>query len=203
MDPPAPCPDRIVDDMGSAFCMGAIGGGIWHSFKGLRNSPRNERVMGMVHSVKMRAPALGGAFAAFGGIFSTVDCALVHIRKKEDPWNAIMSGASTSAILAARAGWKVMARQAVIGGVILGVIEGLGIVLTKYGAAPKMAEPPGLHPFGTGIASPPPAPHVSTYSESFTPDTDMIDDDGTFVFDDIDLGHDDFADDFTPAERFT
>lgn len=121
MDPPAPCPDRILDDMGSAFCMGAIGGGIWHSIKGqctfaadarvrctnrlcagLRNSPRNERFTGMVHSVKLRSPALGGAFAAFGGIFSSVDCALVHVRKKEDPWNAIMSGAATSAILAAR-----------------------------------------------------------------------------------------------------
>lgn len=56
----------------------------------------------MVHSVKLRSPALGGAFAAFGGIFSSVDCALVHVRKKEDPWNAIMSGAATSAILAAR-----------------------------------------------------------------------------------------------------
>ena len=99
---PAPCPDRIIDDMGSAFCMGAIGGGVWHSFKGLKNSPKGERLTGMMHSVRMRSPALGGAFAAFGGIFSTLDCAFVHLRKKEDPWNAIMSGAGTSAILAAR-----------------------------------------------------------------------------------------------------
>lgn len=99
---PAPCPDRIIDDMGSAFCMGAIGGGVWHSVKGLKNSPRGERVAGMMHSVKLRSPALGGAFAAFGGIFSALDCAFVNIRKKEDPWNAIMSGAGASAILAAR-----------------------------------------------------------------------------------------------------
>jgi drug/metabolite transporter superfamily protein YnfA len=75
---------------------------VWHSIKGLKNSPRGERISGMMHSVKLRSPALGGAFAAFGGIFSTLDCVFVNIRKKEDPWNAIMSGAGASGILAAR-----------------------------------------------------------------------------------------------------
>ena len=30
----------ILSDFGGAFAMGAIGGGIWHGFKGARNSPR-------------------------------------------------------------------------------------------------------------------------------------------------------------------
>ena len=32
-------PWRILDDTGAAFCMGAIGGGVFHSFKGYTNSP--------------------------------------------------------------------------------------------------------------------------------------------------------------------
>lgn len=28
-----PCPARICDDIGGAFAMGAVGGGIWHSVK--------------------------------------------------------------------------------------------------------------------------------------------------------------------------
>jgi hypothetical protein len=32
-------PWRIVDDIGGAFALGAIGGGIWHGFKGAKNSP--------------------------------------------------------------------------------------------------------------------------------------------------------------------
>lgn len=43
-----------------------------------------------------------GNFAVWGGLFSTIDCTLVHIRKKEDPWNSITSGALTGAILAVR-----------------------------------------------------------------------------------------------------
>ena len=29
-----PCPHRIFDDIGGAFAMGAIGGGVWNSVKG-------------------------------------------------------------------------------------------------------------------------------------------------------------------------
>jgi hypothetical protein len=41
-----PCPDRILDDIGGAFGMGAIGGGMWHTYKGLRNSPRGYKMIG-------------------------------------------------------------------------------------------------------------------------------------------------------------
>ena len=43
-----PCPHRIFDDIGGAFAMGAIGGGVWNSVKGARNSPRGERLLGSV-----------------------------------------------------------------------------------------------------------------------------------------------------------
>lgn len=45
---------------------------------------------------------MGGQFAVWGGLFSTIDCSLVYMRKKEDPWNSIISGAATGGILAAR-----------------------------------------------------------------------------------------------------
>ncbi len=41
-----PCPDRILDDIGGAFAMGAVGGGAWHLVKGLRNSPPGFRIRG-------------------------------------------------------------------------------------------------------------------------------------------------------------
>lgn len=34
---------------------------------------------------------LGGNFGVWGGLFSTFDCAVKGIRKKEDPYNASMS----------------------------------------------------------------------------------------------------------------
>lgn len=46
MSEQAPCPDKILDDCGSAFCMGAVGGAVWHGVKGAVNSPRGERIRG-------------------------------------------------------------------------------------------------------------------------------------------------------------
>lgn len=110
--------------------------------------------------MKTRSPIIAGNFAVWGGMFSTIDCTLVHFRKKEDPWNSIISGAATGGILAARNGTFVcaidtrkyrivccdyvcdcvvpgvpaMVGSAVIGGILLGLIEGVGILFTRFSA---------------------------------------------------------------------
>lgn len=40
-----PC-RRILDDVGGAFGMGAVGGGLWHLLKGMKNSPSGHRMIG-------------------------------------------------------------------------------------------------------------------------------------------------------------
>lgn len=138
-----PCPLVIVNDFGGAFAMGAIGGSIWYSIKGFRNSPHGERWAGVRSAVKLRAPTLGGNFGTWGGMFSAYDCAIKSIRKTEDPWNAILSGAMTGGTLAVRGGWRHVRTNFVIGGIILAVIEGVGIALNRY-----MVEAPqsAMHP---------------------------------------------------------
>ena len=52
-----PCPDRILDDIGGAFGMGAVGGGIWHLIKGAKNSPTGARTRGgieVLHNSQMK-----------------------------------------------------------------------------------------------------------------------------------------------------
>lgn len=90
--------------------------------------------IGSITSIKARSPIIAGNFAVWGGMFSTIDCTLVHFRKKEDPWNSIISGAATGGILAARNGLGAMAGSAVIGGVLLALIEGVGILFTRLSA---------------------------------------------------------------------
>lgn len=126
-----PCPWRIVDDVGGAYCMGAIGGGLFHAIKGSWNAPRGGKLMGSMTAMQARGPVLGGQFAVWGGLFACCDCSLTAIRQKEDPWNSIISGAATGGILAARAGPRVAAQSAVVGGVLLALIEGMGIMFTK------------------------------------------------------------------------
>ncbi|KAL5515414.1 hypothetical protein EMCRGX_G000575 [Ephydatia muelleri] len=103
-------------------------------------------------AIKVRAPVLGGNFAVWGGLFSTFDCALIAIRNKEDPWNAIGSGAITGAVLAARRGAKASLGAAVAGGIILAVIEGVGIAINRAVAEqykpvmPQIPDPSQLPP---------------------------------------------------------
>jgi len=131
-----PCPWRIVDDCGGAFAMGAIGGSLFQAIKGFRNAPAGmtHRFGGSLTAIKARAPIIGGQFAVWGGLFSTIDCSLIKMRGKEDPWNAIISGAATGGILAARSGVGTMAGSALIGGILLAMIEGVGIMFSRLAA---------------------------------------------------------------------
>lgn len=119
--------------------MGAIGGTIWHFLKGAKNSPNGARLIGAIDAVKVRAPALGGSFAVWGGLFSTFDCTLQGIRRKEDPWNSIASGALTGGVLASRSGLRTAGKSAIFGGILLALIEGASIVITRYTSQQNMS----------------------------------------------------------------
>ncbi len=73
--------------------------------------------------MRNRAPFLGGNFGLWGGIFSSMDCLLIHFRQKDDPWNAVMAGFITGGVLAIRGGASQAFKQACMGGVILAIIE--------------------------------------------------------------------------------
>ena len=79
--------------------MGAVGGGAVNLVKGFYNSPKGYGFAGGLHAIRREAPKIGGSFAVWGGLFSAFDCTLVAIRRKEDPWNPIMSGALTGGVL--------------------------------------------------------------------------------------------------------
>lgn len=149
-----PCPDRIIDDIGGAFGMGAVGGGAWHLIKGLRNSPPGFRAQGALEALRRESPKLGGSFANWGLTFSLFDCSLQYVRKKEDPWNAIGAGALTGGFLQLRSGFKSAAKSAAFGGVLLAMIEGLGIALGRLASPP----PPGVPQNMGGPGGPMPGP---------------------------------------------
>lgn len=140
-----PCPGRILGDLGGAFAMGAVAGGLWHAFKGARNAPAGDKFIGSIMAVKNRAPILGGNFAVWGGLFSTCDCTLGHIRGKEDIWNPIASGALTGGLLAIRGGMKAAGRSAIVGGILLALIEGAAHVLQRA-LDPNQHMPPAPAP---------------------------------------------------------
>lgn len=160
-----PCPWRIMEDCGGAFSMGAIGGSLFHGIKGFRNAPSGNyrRLIGSFVTLKSRAPIVGGNFAVWGGLFSAIDCSMVYLRKKEDPWNSITSGALTGGILSVRNGTGAIIGSAIIGGVLLALIEGFGIMFTKFTAeqfnpANRMEEDPNFPGMPVNAGSEGPTP---------------------------------------------
>lgn len=93
-----------MEDCGAAFAMGTIGGSIFHGIKGYRNSASGfgRGLAGGFTTVRQKATVTGANFAAWGGMFSVVDCSLAYIRQKEDPWNSIGSGFLTGGLLQIR-----------------------------------------------------------------------------------------------------
>ena len=84
--------------------MGTIGGSIFHGIKGYQNSASGykRRFAGGFTTIRQKATVTGANFAAWGGMFSVVDCSLAYIRQKEDPWNSIGSGFLTGGLLQIR-----------------------------------------------------------------------------------------------------
>ena len=132
---------KVAIITGGAFGMGAVGGGLWHLLKGMKNAPSGARMRGGIESIRREAPRIGGSFAVWGGLFSTFDCTLVALRKKEDPWNSIAAAALTGGLLQLRTGVRSAAKSAAFGGILLGMIEGVGILLTRVTAPPPAPVP--------------------------------------------------------------
>lgn len=134
-----PCPIVILNDFGGAFSMGVIGGCVWHGIKGFRNSPYGERGAGALQAIKARAPVVGGNFGVWGGLFSIFDCSVKAVRKREDAWNAVIAGFFTGGALAIRGGWKHTRNSAITCACLLGVFEGVGMMMQRMTAQPQMA----------------------------------------------------------------
>jgi mitochondrial import inner membrane translocase subunit TIM17 len=161
-----PCPHRIFDDIGGAFAMGVVGGGAVNLLKGFYNSPKGHVIAGGCEAVRREAPKIGGSFAVWGGLFSAFDCTLVALRRKEDHWNPIISGALTGGTLQLRYGLSSAGRSAAFGGFLLAVIEGISIMLTRVTAPPPpVPQPVDLH---TGPAANMPTPPVTVNESAST-----------------------------------
>merc|ERR1739845_90760 len=129
-----PCPWRIVEDMGGAFALGLVGGAMFTTGKGAYTAPKGfrSRFSGAWQNTRLRAPRYATNFAAWGFCFSSAECTMIYLRKKEDPINTITAGVASGAVLAARQGRGAMIVSGIFGGIILGVIEGVMVLTNKW-----------------------------------------------------------------------
>ena len=72
-------------------------------------------------------------FGLWGGTFAFYECSILFVRKQASPWNSVVAGAATGATLVSRNGIKAMIPAAVVGGVLLGIIEGVSHWFSGFG----------------------------------------------------------------------
>ena len=72
------------------------------------------------------------AFSSTIGSFFNILISIFPYRQKDDPYNAIAAGFITGGVLAIRGGLSVAFKNAIIGGVILGLIEGVSTLITSF-----------------------------------------------------------------------
>jgi import inner membrane translocase subunit TIM17 len=134
--------------------MGAIGGAIFRGGKEFFFGAKGMQLRSKAAFVGIRtgAPQLGGQFAMWGFTFSSCDCALAKLRRKEDHWNSIGSGFITGGLLTFRQGPVPMFASACVGGVLLAFIEGVGVLMNNMFAEqfkpvdPVVQDPSSLPP---------------------------------------------------------
>jgi hypothetical protein len=91
--PPRLRPALASDDIGGAFGMGALGGGLWHTYRGLKNSPKGYKIAGTLETLRRESPRIGGNFANWGLMFSVFDCSCMYVRQKVRARPAAAAGA--------------------------------------------------------------------------------------------------------------
>ena len=122
------------------------------SIKSISSQSYSHKHITAITAIKARAPVLGGNFGVWGGMFSSFDCAVKGVRKKEDPWNAIIAGFFTGGALAVRGGPRAIRNGAIGCAILLAVIEGVGIGFQRMMAENTRLELPPPPPSNTSSA---------------------------------------------------
>lgn len=114
----------LVDECGAGFTIGMFGGGVLKAVSGFRNAPSGMQRRARCSLVAVRqSQKVAGTFAVWGTLFSLSRCTLIKVRGKDDSWNTIISGAVTSSLLVSRRGLSMMASSALVGGVMLTLVD--------------------------------------------------------------------------------
>ena len=118
--------------------MGYLGGLMWYGSRGLLQSRWGQKRNAFEGLVRVKSPSLATSFALWGGMFSAFDCLLMKGRKREDPANALMSGALTGFTSSIRSGPRYALKQALQGSSVLCLIEGVTFLSSrKPGISPR------------------------------------------------------------------
>uniref|UniRef100_A0A7S1AI36 Mitochondrial import inner membrane translocase subunit TIM22 n=1 Tax=Noctiluca scintillans TaxID=2966 RepID=A0A7S1AI36_NOCSC len=122
-----PCPDRIVDMVGSAFGVGCVGSFGVTFVGGLRNNPRGHRLSGAFASARARAPMVGGTFALWSLLFHSFECAVSMRHPGDTDHRSSVDGALcgflTAGLLTVRYGARAASTNALMGGSMVAFID--------------------------------------------------------------------------------
>jgi hypothetical protein len=96
----------IIEFTGAGFIYGLVFGSVIGVYEGVRESPVNQRLSGVLHHCKAHVPIHGGKLAMICFLMKTSALSLSILRKKDDMWNIALAGPIAGAITQVRKGSK-------------------------------------------------------------------------------------------------
>ncbi|MED6124898.1 hypothetical protein PIB30_063262 [Stylosanthes scabra] len=104
------CAREVINEAGSGFTIGVLGGFIFHSIKGICTSPHGGRMSGAYEAVRLKVPHVACKYASWLALFTAFDYSLQHARQVDNPSNRFASGAAATGLLSFRRGLRIFAQ---------------------------------------------------------------------------------------------
>ena len=133
-----PCPIVILNDFGGAFAMGVIGGCVWHGIKVSEIHLMVKEDMVPFQQLKLELQLLE-VILVFGVVYFLLLIVLLKPLEKRRCLECSYSWVFTGGALAIRGGWKHTRNSAITCACLLGVFEGVGMMMQRLQAQPTMA----------------------------------------------------------------
>ncbi|KAK3121703.1 hypothetical protein QOZ80_8BG0659210 [Eleusine coracana subsp. coracana] len=105
---------RLIECTGLGFLLGAGGGSAFYFIKGICSSPTDARLVGAVRAVRTNVPRVAGTCGAFLGVCDAFERAMSLARRREDPWNSVVSTPAAAVLFRMHRGAPAAARSALL-----------------------------------------------------------------------------------------
>lgn len=107
---------KVLDSTGSGFVYGTLFGSVLAAIEGVRGSPKEQRMRGVLHHGRVMVPETAGKIATVTCLFRIVSLGLEEARGKRDMYNTLMAAPIAGGLLRIRRGPKAALHSAAMFG---------------------------------------------------------------------------------------
>jgi import inner membrane translocase subunit TIM17 len=113
---------KVVDSTGTGFVYGTLFGSVLAAIEGVRESPKQQRMRGVLHHARVMVPETAGKIATVTCLFRVASLGLERTRGQRDMYNTLLAAPIAGGLLKARRGPKAALHSAAMFGSFAAVV---------------------------------------------------------------------------------